>query len=597
MLFLLSLLALINAEKEVGWFGALNHLMNNKECTVDDCIAPCQVDHHGARRGEKWCKVAKEAKCKDQQWEALYGDFSYQACKETCVCIDKCVRDNFGHDAGRSWCKVAQNSGCGDEKFKVLWGHYSYEACEAQGVTAETSGYVAPPEEAEETAAPVVATLVKEGVECRSADKSMGKKRSLQECADAVHAYGGSFFLFGTGRKAGKCYTEHTSSAECPEGWESDSYNFYTLGESTYTYTLEKEGSECRSRDTNMGKKASLKECADAVQRAGGSFFVYGTGHKKGNCYSEHTTAGSCPEGWQHDHYNFYSLAALTAEPTEATAEPTEATSEPTEATAEPTEATAEPTEATQEPTEATAEPTEATEEPTEATAEPTEATEEPTEATAEPTEATEEPTEATEEPTEATAEPTEATQEPTEATAEPTEATEEPTEATPEPTTLDPTEATQEPTSPYFLAEAAAYTCPEGSGTVDEADCEAVAAGLATSPAGRSLRKGSGGSCAGWSWGSVPVGCSLQSGGDNTAHYKSGGVTGPGCVKDKFQLVCEYGKENIDLELKTFALSLDSSTQMAVNGFAAIGLGFLLYGAAKFYLVKSQDEVAYSEI
>jgi len=324
MLFLLSLLALINAEKEVGWFGALNHLMNNKECTVDDCIAPCQVDHHGARRGEKWCKVAKEAKCKDQQWEALYGDFSYQACKETCVCIDKCVRDNFGHDAGRSWCKVAQNSGCGDEKFKVLWGHYSYEACEAQGVTAETSGYVAPPEEAEETAAPVVAT---------------------------------------------------------------------------------------------------------------------------------------------------------------------------------------------------------------------------------------------------------------------------------PEPTTLDPTEATQEPTSPYFLAEAAAYTCPEGSGTVDEADCEAVAAGLATSPAGRSLRKGSGGSCAGWSWGSVPVGCSLQSGGDNTAHYKSGGVTGPGCVKDKFQLVCEYGKENIDLELKTFALSLDSSTQMAVNGFAAIGLGFLLYGAAKFYLVKSQDEVAYSEI
>lgn len=38
---------------------------------------------------------------------------------------------------------------------------------------------------------------------------------------------GGKFFIFGTGKKAGKCYMEKTKNAACTEGWETDSYNFY----------------------------------------------------------------------------------------------------------------------------------------------------------------------------------------------------------------------------------------------------------------------------------------------------------------------------------------------------------------------------------
>ena len=39
----------------------------------------------------------------------------------------------------------------------------------------------------------------------------------------------GSFFIFGTGAKAGSCWHELSSSEECPEGFEVDEYNFYKL--------------------------------------------------------------------------------------------------------------------------------------------------------------------------------------------------------------------------------------------------------------------------------------------------------------------------------------------------------------------------------
>jgi len=53
---------------------------------------------------------------------------------------------------------------------------------------------------------------------------------TLEECAQSVFAAGGHYFVFGTGRNSGYCYTEHTSSEYCPEGWEVDNYDFYKLG-------------------------------------------------------------------------------------------------------------------------------------------------------------------------------------------------------------------------------------------------------------------------------------------------------------------------------------------------------------------------------
>lgn len=71
--------------------------------------------------------------------------------------------------------------------------------------------------------------LVKSGHECMSTDTGYGVQSSIQNCADIVRSNGGSYFIFGTGSKAGHCFTEWTSTAACSEGWESDEYDFYAI--------------------------------------------------------------------------------------------------------------------------------------------------------------------------------------------------------------------------------------------------------------------------------------------------------------------------------------------------------------------------------
>merc|ERR1719195_134533 len=157
--------------------------------------------------------------------------------------------------------------------------------------------------------------LIKNDVECNSDDNKMGKKKaSVAECAQAVKARGGHFFIYGKGRKAGKCFKENTDSADCPEGWDDDKYDFYEIeGFPTEApYRLVKSDNECRSKDKNMrmGDKASVEKCALAVKVAGGHFFIYGKGKKAGRCYKENTESADCSEGWEDDYYDFYELEA-----------------------------------------------------------------------------------------------------------------------------------------------------------------------------------------------------------------------------------------------------------------------------------------------
>ena len=72
------------------------------------------------------------------------------------------------------------------------------------------------------------------GVECNSRDKSLGHKDSLNECASECQATEGcKYFIYGTGFwKKGMCFWEKTASADCPEGWKENSYNFYSLSNS-----------------------------------------------------------------------------------------------------------------------------------------------------------------------------------------------------------------------------------------------------------------------------------------------------------------------------------------------------------------------------
>ena len=90
-------------------------------------------------------------------------------------------------------------------------------------------------------------------------------------------------------------------------------------------------------------------------------------------------------------------------------------------------------------------------------------------------------------------------------------------------------------------LAEPGANSCDNGS--VDQSGCEAavqIFAKKAEKIPGRSLQVGTGGSCLDGSWGQVPLGCSVQSGRDWTAHYKTGNHdTDACCIHKDYQLVC----------------------------------------------------------
>ena len=68
--------------------------------------------------------------------------------------------------------------------------------------------------------------------------------------------------------------------------------------------------------------------------------------------------------------------------------------------------------------------------------------------------------------------------------------------------------------------------------------ECQASAALLSPNP-GKNLREGSGGRCLDGSWGQVPLGCSIQSGGDGGARFKISGDTGKECIHQMYQLVC----------------------------------------------------------
>ena len=70
--------------------------------------------------------------------------------------------------------------------------------------------------------------------------------------------------------------------------------------------------------------------------------------------------------------------------------------------------------------------------------------------------------------------------------------------------------------------------------------DCKAAALKFWPNPGRHWLYVIQGGRCGDGSKGQVPLGCSIQSGGDGTAHYKVSGDTGPGCISKAYQLVCK---------------------------------------------------------
>jgi hypothetical protein len=111
-----------------------------------------------------------------------------------------------------------------------------------------------------------------------------------------------------------KFVAAHGCPAKClyvrtePDGAKSSLLHVEEAPAEDLPYKLVLKGHECKSKEVYLGKPDTLKECADAVKAAGGTYFIYGTGRKAKKCYKENTASVLCMEGFERDHYDFYTL-------------------------------------------------------------------------------------------------------------------------------------------------------------------------------------------------------------------------------------------------------------------------------------------------
>eukprot|EP01048_Picozoa_sp_COSAG05_P020182 COSAG05_NODE_3362_length_2117_cov_1.266601_1_plen_497_part_10 len=88
---------------------------------------------------------------------------------------------------------------------------------------------------------PAIVELIAHNVECNSADIYLGEFETLLGCTTAcVDTSDCQYFTYGLssgpqGNKNGGCYAEVTDSANCDEGFQSDSYDFYKIADSSTT--------------------------------------------------------------------------------------------------------------------------------------------------------------------------------------------------------------------------------------------------------------------------------------------------------------------------------------------------------------------------
>ena len=123
--------------------------------------------------------------------------------------------------------------------------------------------------------------------ECRARDKVLALRGATNltvdecamACADEV-APPCRYFIAGKSWKAGRCFAEYTASADCPEGWETDLYDFYEscpagscvrgctepLAPNYVPSATEDDGS-CIEADTCARKAPDGKSCASCVPK------------------------------------------------------------------------------------------------------------------------------------------------------------------------------------------------------------------------------------------------------------------------------------------------------------------------------------------
>lgn len=149
--------------------------------------------------------------------------------------------------------------------------------------------------------------LTRANVECKSKDVWIGHFRSRQFCADHVLAAGGTFFVFGKGAKKGWCYKESTSSASCPEGWENDDYDFFTLINPAHPPCRKSYQSSVKASRESRRRNAVVNEyqghCHFPFKYKGVCYSTCATANEyRPWCYTDasFTTWGYCSRGGRH---------------------------------------------------------------------------------------------------------------------------------------------------------------------------------------------------------------------------------------------------------------------------------------------------------
>jgi len=177
--------------------------------------------------------------------------------------------------------------------------------------------------------------LVHDGGECLSNDAQLLNSDSVEECAaHCAAADGCEFFSY---RPNNQCYHEFTTSRDCPEGFDTDDFDFYALVRGVpspppalpsppapppQAFELVHEGGACGSSNSNLPTADSVEECAaHCGAKAGCEFFVYSTNGNK-YCLHEETASRDCPEGFVSHSYNFYALVDSSCPPPPAPSPP-----------------------------------------------------------------------------------------------------------------------------------------------------------------------------------------------------------------------------------------------------------------------------------
>uniref|UniRef100_A0A7S4QTJ3 Uncharacterized protein n=1 Tax=Alexandrium monilatum TaxID=311494 RepID=A0A7S4QTJ3_9DINO len=211
--------------------------------TVSWSAEPCAGGGYWHRSGEAWaCRepgaAAPSLCCADEDVEAW-----------------PCPRDLPGHTC--SWVSCGAGLGPTNCNFLPALGPVStifgtpfdHSLCGCAGTHCAwsmvknnvTYWWCRSPSEEQLRSAPRF-QLVRRGAGCDSQDQYMGVFYSNHSCAGAVKDAGGRFFRFNDARKnyshgllglsplkKGKCYWEKTTSRQCPEGFQGDSFDFFEI--------------------------------------------------------------------------------------------------------------------------------------------------------------------------------------------------------------------------------------------------------------------------------------------------------------------------------------------------------------------------------